>query len=208
MITLKLNQSVFEIQNSINEAIAKELNNIIRRRKAVTLGKLKKATAGWIAQTEEIQSMTNPNPNELKALFGLRNSKDSVKAIIEAVADSVVVEVQPFDKKLRGSVTFKFQPQDNANLLALREGHQITEKGSDLHWLDWLLTKGDSVVVIGYRYSPRENGRGGRGIMKKGGTFRVNPRYSGIIGNNFVSKALESESRQQEIVKIIEESLL
>ena len=41
MITLKLTQSIFEIQNLINEATAKELNKIIRRRKAITLGKLK-----------------------------------------------------------------------------------------------------------------------------------------------------------------------
>jgi hypothetical protein len=206
MITLKLTQSIFEIQNRINEATAKELNKIIRRRKAITLGKLKKETAGWIAQTDEIASITNPAPNELKSLFGITGSRDAAQAIIEAVADSVIVEILPFDKNLRGSVTFKFQPQDNANLLALKEGHQITEKGADLHWLDWLLTKGDSVIVIGYRYSPRESGRGGRGIMKKGGTFRVNPKYSGIIGNNFVSKAFIG--REQQVVKIIEDSLL
>jgi hypothetical protein len=206
MITLKLTQSIFEIQNLINEATAKELNKIIRRRKAITLGKLKNATAGWIAQTDEIASITNTSPNELKALFGITGSKAAVQAIIQAVADSVIVEIQPFDKKLNGSVIFKFQPENNLNLLGLKEGHQITEKGADLHWLDWLLTKGDSVVVIGYRYSPRENGRGGRGIMRKGGTFRVNPKYSGIIGNNFVSKAFIG--KEQQVVKIIEGSLL
>jgi hypothetical protein len=206
MITLKLTQSIFEIQNLINEATAKELNKIVRRRKAITLGKLKNATAKWIAETDEISSITNPAPNELKALFGITGSKNAVQAIIESVAESVVVEILPFDKKLRGSVTFKFQPQNNLNLLALKEGHQITEKGTDLHWLDWLLTKGDSVIVIGYRYSPRENGRGGRGVMKKGGTFRVNPKYSGIIGNNFVSKAFIG--REQQVVKIIEDTLL
>jgi len=206
MITLKLTQSIFEIQNLINEATAKELNKIVRRRKAITLGKLKNATAKWIAETDEISSITNPAPNELKALFGITGSQNAVQAIIESVAESVVVEILPFDKKLRGSVTFKFQPQNNLNLLALKEGHQITEKGTDLHWLDWLLTKGDSVIVIGYRYSPRENGRGGRGVMKKGGTFRVNPKYSGIIGNNFVSKAFIG--REQQVVKIIEDTLL
>jgi len=206
MITLKLTQSIFEIQNRINEATAKELNKIIRRRKAITLGKLKNATAGWIAETDEIASITNTAPNELKALFGITGSKAAVQAIIQAVADSVIVEIQPFDKKLNGSVIFKFQPENNLNLLGLKEGHQITEKGADLHWLDWLLTKGDSVVVIGYRYSPRENGRGGRGIMRKGGTFRVNPKYSGIIGNNFVSKAFIG--KEQQVVKIIEDSLL
>lgn len=205
MITIRLTQSIFDIQKSINAAIAKELNRIIRRRKHVILGKLKKATYGWIASTDEIASLTSPRARELKTYFGLTNSGDSVEAIIESIVESITVNVQPFDKNLKGSVTFNFQPENNQNLLSLSEGHQVTEKGTDLHWLDWLLTRGDAVIIIGYRYSTEKRGRAGVGIMEAGGTFRVDPRYSGLIGDNFVSRAFLDKNEQ--IVKIIEEAL-
>lgn len=206
MITLRLTQSVFEIQDNVNKAIAKELNNTVRKKKFSTLGKLKKATSQWISSTNEIRSLMSSNPNELRSYFGLTDPQDAVNAIVQSVVDSVQIEIIKFDNKLKGAVKFNFQPQNNLNLLSLAEGHQITENGADLHWLDWLLVKGDSVVVVGYSYAPDRSGRSGVGSMQKGGTFRVDPRYSGTTGNNFISRAFIG--REDQVVKIIQESLL
>lgn len=206
MITLRLTQSIFEIQNNVNKAIAKEFNSRARKKKSFTLGKLKSATSQWISSTDEINSLMSSNPNELRSYFGVTDPQSAVNAIVESVVNSVEIEIIKFDNKLKGAVKFNFQPQDNLNLLSLPEGHQTTENGADLHWLDWLLMKGDSVVVVGYRYTPDRNGRTGVGSMEKGGTFRVDPRYSGTIGNNFVSRAFIG--REEQVVKIIQESLL
>jgi hypothetical protein len=206
MITLKLTQSVFEIQRSINEALAKELNNTVRKKKASTLGALRAATRSWITSSDAIESLLKNGAYELRTEFGLTNAEESVSHIINAVVDSVEVNFKLFNKDLRGNVTFNFQPQDNAKLLSMMSGYQMTKKGTDLHWLDWLLTKGDSTVIVGYSYVSNRRGRAGIGSMKQGGSFRVDPRYSGVIGNNFISKVFAG--REQEVVKIIQESLL
>lgn len=206
MFSLKLTQSLPEIERSINEALAKELNKAILRKKSVTLGALKRATRSWISSTDEVASLLNGRSNELRTQFGLTQPEEAVEAIISSIVDSVQVTFKPFSKNLRGGISFNFQPEDNANLLALARGHQMTKKGEDLHWLDWLLTKGDSIIVIGYSYTPDRKGRAGVGAMKKGGSFRVDPRHSGIRGNNFVSRAFIG--REKEVVRIIQESLL
>ena len=71
-----------------------------------------------------------------------------------------------------------------------------TEKGADLHWLDWLLTLGDKTIVIGYEYKPGTGGRSGGGTMTKGTAFRVSPSYSGTIEDNFITRAFSNKEKE------------
>ena len=103
--------------------------------------------------------------------------------------------------RLTGGIEFNFQPADFANLLGLPQGHQVTNKAADLHWLDWLLTKGDTVIVKGYSYEPSGKGRSGGGSMKTGGFFRIDPSYSGTTINNFITRAFVG--RETQLAKIL-----
>jgi hypothetical protein len=85
--------------------------------------------------------------------------------------------------------------------LTLKSGHTYTKDKIDLHWLDWLLIQGDTVVVIGYSYVPSALGISGGGTMKQGGSFRVPPQYSGNRSNNFITRAFDS--REKQIEKIL-----
>ena len=78
---------------------------------------------------------------------------------------------------------------------------------SKLNWLEWLLEKGDTPIIIGYRYSASDKGRTGGGIMKPGGAFRIPPQFSGTEEENFVIRALVGEPQQQEIERIIRKAL-
>tara|TARA_B100002019_G_scaffold285211_1_gene293899 strand:- start:1892 stop:2524 length:633 start_codon:yes stop_codon:yes gene_type:complete len=208
MITLKLLGSDASITKTIHAAIAKSINEIISKKKRKVEAKLKRAVRFWVTSTPEIQSLLERGiPNSLNSQFGLRNmeAQTAVDAIVDSIVNSAEIKISKINNKLNGKIEFNFQPSDLRNLLGLPEGHVITEKGQDLHWLDWLLTKGNTTVVIGYTYSNSGKGRSGVGSMKKGGSFRVNPQFSGTVNNNFITRSLET--REQRVISILSEVL-
>lgn len=208
MITLKLLGSDASITKTIHTAIAKSINELISKKKRKVEAKLRRAVRFWITATPEMQSLMEKGiPNSLNSQFGLRNidAKGAVEAIVSSIVNSAEIKISKINNKLTGKIEFNFQPSDLRNLLGLSEGHVVTEKGQDLHWLDWLLTKGNSTVIIGYTYSTSGDGRSGVGSMKKGGSFRVNPQFSGTVNNNFITRSLVS--REQKVISILSEVL-
>ena len=198
-ISIELIDSFTVINNRINQAIAEELNKRMRKRITRTKNIFSSAIEGWVREQPEIKSLLLQGvPNSLNATFGLApgQSAESVNAIVSSVASSISIKFLKITNKLKGGIEFNFQSSDFANLLGLSEGHQITKLGLDLHWLDWLLTKGDTTIIQGYRYEPSLEGRSRGGTMKKGGFFRVNPKYSGTTSDNFITRAFEGREVQ------------
>lgn len=207
MIGLKLVDSIAKIEKDIKSALVRDLNVYLDKRKGATVDKLRKATKSFILNQPEMRSLQEAGvPYSLNSLFGLRKGTDAsaVNVIADAVVDSMKISFTRIDQNFKGGVTFNIQPEDFQNLLGLSEGHVLTQKGSDLHWLNWLLTKGDSVVVAGYQYSAQGDGRSSTGRMVVGNSFRVPPSFSGTESNNFVTRAFEG--KQKEIESIISEA--
>ena len=108
-----------------------------------------------------------------------------------------------FDNSLNGGLIINIQPTTFQNLLALGEVH-VNYANGDLHWLDWLLTRGDEIIVADYYYNPATGiGRSRLGNMKQGGFFRVPPQYSGTTTDNFVTRALNGNNQINQITDII-----
>jgi len=201
---IKILESDLQIQNKINIEISKYINSKIKKNKNRAISKLRRSVDTWIRSQPEVKSLLKERVSgELNAQFGLRpGSADSaVDQIVSSIVDSIQISVLTVDKKLRGSVEFKFQSRTFTNLLGLTSGFSITEKGQSLHWLDWLLNRGDSVIVIGYKYQPSNQGRSGGGKMVVGDSFRVPPNYSGTNDNNFITRAFSG--RNTELSNII-----
>lgn len=208
MITLKLLGTNASISKDIQKAIAKSINDLVSKKKKRVEDKLKRSIRLWVTASPEMQSLLQKGVgNSLNSQFGLRNmdAKTAVEAIVNSIVSSAQIKISKIDSKLNGKIEFNFQPSDLRNLLGLPQGHVATEKGQDLHWLDWLLTKGSSTVIIGYTYSNSGDGRSGVGAMKKGGSFRVNPQFSGTVNNNFITRSLIS--REQRVISILSEVL-
>lgn len=206
-MNLKLVDPIAKIEKDIKLALVRDLNVYLNKNKGLALDRLQKTVKSFVLSQPEVQSLeANSTPYTLNSLFGLKSGSDAglANSIADAVANSMQIKFDRIDKNFKGGVTFSIQPEDFQNLLGLPEGHVITQKGSDLHWLDWLLTKGDSVVVAGYQYDAGGNGRSGSGRMVAGGSFRVPPSFSGTLTNNFVTRAFEG--KQKEIESIISEA--
>ena len=205
-MTLSVNilETDSQIARAINKALAKEINSLINKNNNKVLRELREQIRTWVLQTPEISSLlTQGLEYSLNALFGLTpsSSPSAVDAIASSVAEATSITVNKVsERNLAGNIQFHFQPTDFGNLLGLPEGHQLSEEGIDLHWLDWLLTKGDAVIVQGYFYDPQGEGRSGGGTMKLGGSFRVPPEFSGTLDNNFITRVFDDKQKAIESI--------
>jgi hypothetical protein len=209
MITLKILDSEATIEKNVNAAIAEEVNGRVFRNQQKLLQKCKSLVSGWITSQPEILSLQSNDIMSLAGQFGLYPGQENnaITTIINSVESSITVKFTKFTPKLVGGVEVNFQPNNFLNLLNLPQGIVNYGKGT-LHWLDWLLTKGDSIIVVSYQYNPTTGlGRSGLGNMIGGGSFRVPPQFSGTKDNNFITRALVGPQQEQQIANIFKEIL-
>ena len=135
-----------------------------------------------------------------KAAFGLTTELASQAAteLSTAIGKCLSVNVSNTQKLI--SVEFNFVRNDFRDLLALSSASFVTEKGTRLDWLDWLLNAGDTVVVAGWHYRPAADGRSGLRIMQSGKAFRVPPEFSGTPLNNFIHELFDGRDRELSVI--------
>jgi hypothetical protein len=208
-ISLKLLDSVDEVESKILSAISSNFNSLMKSNKTKIFNEIKLLIPSWISNQPEISSLSSSDPQSLVGQFGITIDPSSIiNSIISAVVNSCSVSIVPYDSKLKnGGIEINIQPDNFANLIGLPQGHS-TYLGGDLHWLDWLLNRGDEIIVVGYQYNPQTGlGRSKLGNMKSGGSFRVPPQFSGTQDNNFITRSLVGAEQEKQIAKIFEKIL-
>lgn len=205
-LSLKLLDTVEEIEKRVNIALAQQINGLLSKNISKIISEIKSLLPKWINEQPEINALSS---QELIGQFGILSSPSSITdAIINSVVNSISVSLQKYDNKLQGGgLEINIQPSDFSNLLGLPEGHTIYP-GGDLHWLQWMLLRGDEIIVVGYEYNPRSGlGRTRLGNMITGRGFRIPPQFSGTESNNFVTRALSGQSQVSDITKIFKQIL-
>lgn len=208
-ITIRLLENIKDIQSNINGGIATFINDKLSSNTNTILRSSKEHIKQSILLSPEINSLSSSDPLSLAGQFGFNNNPSSIiSAIVNSIVDSTQVKFVPYDNRLRGGgFNISCQPSNFLNLLTIPEGHTVYI-GGDLHWLDWMLTKGDTIIVSNYRYNPQTGlGRSGFGNMVKGGAFRVPPQYSGDLTNNFVTRALSNPELDDKLTSLIRDIL-
>lgn len=207
-LSIVITDSISKIEKEINRAIAEAINNEISQKLNSILNSMKALIPSWIASQPEIISLKSSDPTSLAGQFGLNKSPSSiVDSIIQSVVNATEIKFVPYSKNLKGGLELRFQPSTFINLLALPDGHTIYN-GGDLHWLDWLLKRGDNIIVINYQYNPRTGlGRSNLGNMIPGGSFRVPPQFSGTDSDNFITRAFLGQAQEKQITDIIKRIL-
>lgn len=202
-LSLNIVDDLATISKNINAAIAEEMNKRIKSNQNNIISNLKTLIPPWIIKQPEIQSLLSSDPLSLKGQFGIpTNTAIIVNSIIFAIRDSVTFRFIQYDSKLNGGFEVYFQPKDFANLLNLYQGH-VKYDSTDLHWLNWLLTRGDSVIITNYQYNPQTGiGRSNLGNMVSRGSFRVPPEFSGTVDDNFVTRAFIGKEQEQQITDV------
>lgn len=207
-ISVKLLDSINDIQKNVDKAIIDLVNESITKNLSKIYGGVKSLIPSWIKIQPEIISLLSTEPTSLAGQFGIRGRADGiVDNIINSVVSATEIKFVKYTANFTGGLELNFQPKDFGNLLSLSQGHTVYESG-DLHWLEWLLKRGDSIIVVNYQYNPQTGlGRSGLGNMKPGGAFRVPPQFSGTPDNNFITRAFLGNNQEEQIFSIIEKVL-
>ena len=204
-----------QVEKKINRAFVTAINKRVKQKLSIIDREIKRSIPSWISSQEEMISLSSDGvEGSLNAQLGLvpGQSAAAIAEIINAVIGSVEIRFSGFSENFSGLLEILIQPKDFKNLLTLSTGFIFNTSLADpsyyqgeLHWLDWLLTRGDSVIVVGYSYIPENAGRSGGGTMKLGGSFRINPNYSGTVNDNFITRAFKN--RDKEITSIFRKVL-
>lgn len=205
-ISIQLIDSIQKIEKDVNKAIAELANDIIGRNITKISNSIKSLIPSWINSQPEIQSLLSNDPNSLAGQFGITSNLFTiVSSIINSVVETTDVRLIRYKSTLSGGLQINVQPYNFINLLSLPEGH-TTYQGGDLHWLDWLLKRGDNIIVFNYQYNPRTGlGRSGLGNMIPGGSFRVPPQFSGTEDDNFITRAFTGDTQNKQISEILQD---
>lgn len=207
MITVKLLDSISNITNKINRSLAEELNKRIQAKKSFIIQQSAMLASEAIMGSNTMRAIAD---GTLSGMLGMYAGSESgaISAIADAVSSSVTVEYRAIDKYLKGGLKINFQPSTFVNILTLPQGHVNIENG-DLHWLEWLINKGDMPIVSNFSYKPQSgSGRSGRGTMTAGGYFAIPTAYSGTKDDNFITKALRSKEMEILLNGMIRKALL
>lgn len=188
---MKILQSDKAITKAINNIIASQAENRLKIKKNGIRENIKIALAASLASSPEMISLSSGN---LKTDFGLTD--DPSDDIITSVVSTIRLGINPVrstGQKIKGGISLYIQPSTYSNLLSLNTAVQKIEDGGSLPWLSWLLTAGDNILVADFGVVYQEGrGRSDGGYMsKKASPFRVDPFFSGVVEDNFVTRAID-----------------
>jgi hypothetical protein len=193
-----ISDSTEEVRKSLMLQWLPILNKGLRKAKKNIEFRTKLFLAGQVINSDTYKAL---NGGELQGHFGLRPSElqEKLRSILLILAESVVVTVTPlkYAKRITGGLEISAFSSDFGELINSDAGKVVTEKGQTLPWLDWLLTKGDRIIISDYSIHFQNNlGRSQQAIMveSSSGFWRVPPQYAGTSNDNWITRICDEES--------------
>jgi hypothetical protein len=202
-----------QIRREIQKRIAQDANR--RFRKFGGEGLLKMKVQGFLRRalwtSPTVLDMLDPS-SYLRASLGLTDMAgnedslpdDRVDGIITTLVHGVKVKFRPFSAagtRIVGGVDVWGVPYYHDDILNLPEALQKNTNVDDgppyIEYLRWLLEYGAQVVVSGHYvwYDSSQSltaSRTGYAVMKRGGGFSVPAEHQGELGDNFITRAVDT----------------
>lgn len=150
-------------------------------------------------------TVTSLLSGKLRDDFGLsaENAVSAVTQIIDGVTKNVELKLSRSTNSL-AHIVLSIKPIDANFYKSISSGSRISKSGKPVDWLEWLLTRGTQVIIGDYYTFNQAKGKtrsGGKTVMKKIGRkakppFRVDPAHAGTLEDNFITRAIESKSKE------------
>ena len=165
---------------------------------------------------ESCDEMEQLKSGTFRGEIGLTSGQASgaVYEIAKAISESIEFKnTKSSIKKRSGGLEIYIQPSSFDNVLSIGDS-SITyysrkyKREVELEWLDWMLKRGDAIIVGAFHYEPAiGKGRSRLGRMQKTGSWRIASNYAGTVDDNFISRALGNKDTQRVISKIVSKAV-
>lgn len=191
-----------KFDREMRDAIMKEVVKKARAALPLITPKVALEIRRAILATPAVQSMLG---GQLQSEFGFVEPNTIVKKLLDAVEASIEVSVT--EKPAQVEIIL-----DKDKLMSTGVGEFKTKNG-EVPWLEWLLSSGGRVVIVGwsieYGAFPKKSrfsgSRSGKARMVPGGTYSVQ-KFAGTEARNFMTESIDAQTRN-EIAKVIAEAL-
>lgn len=182
-------------EQSLKKELVRKANQIIKRSVPEITTQVKALTRRLIKSSGFIQQLLKGN---LPGHFSIApdDVDETVDAIIDEVANNVEVtytNLRISGNIIKGGLKVAIGRDGFSSLLNLSEAATITDKGVALEWLEWVLLRGDQVIVSEHSIVFEE----GMGISEmaimvpdNAGSWRVPPEFSGTIEDNVITRQI------------------
>ena len=186
----------------------KPIDRILTKARPAIQNRISNLLRTAIETSKTIQSLKN---GKLQVDFGLTDGAASAATadIVNAVVSSVNVFFQKSRRgKTLGSLVIQIDPATVSAVVQASPHGIYNSNGHQITWLDWLMTRGTKIVVEDFEvvstvdYDDRSRSGGGF-MISTGGFFRVDPKFAGTAGDNFITKAIIAND--ENIRRIIQE---
>lgn len=206
--SVKILETDNKIYNDILKALRPQVDSYFKKAFNNVKNKLSDVVIQAIKDAPEYSSLIG---GELKAEFGLPDSESRVNNIIDKwrKVEFSYQKVAITGQSLFGTFSLNMIRDDYSDVINLESARFITEKGSQLNWLEWLLLFGNQTIIKDYNViigsDPRS--RTGMAIMKgvKSGKWGVPPQFAGTPNDNWITRAIDAAD--EKIIDLLNDSL-
>lgn len=195
-LSLEIITPLADIQKMMMNEIRDQFNRALPTVAAAVQKDLRQNIPRVFTKSREYESLLL---GPLNAHFGFEAGSEAgrLDEIIFALANSIVVEhvrVGVRGGDFTGGLRIKAFNGDFQDLLALNSAF-VQNKGETLPWLEWMLLRGDEIIIADYviNFGDHPRSRSGDAVMipKEGGIWRVPPGVSGTQNKNWITRAVD-----------------
>lgn len=174
------------LKDQINIALTATVNDV--RREVVELVK------NALETEPEFSSLIS---GELRREFGISDTSN-VQIAVSNIANSILIEKTPVsinNAGLSGGLKISLiNNQDYGGALSDESGQVVDNtRGYSLPWLEWLLLKGNQIIVRDFEVKLGANPRSRSGdavMVPSSSNWRVPPQFAGTVRENWTTRAL------------------
>lgn len=148
----------------------------------------------------------------LRAEFGIANVED-VDSAVQAMVNTAEISYNPIkinSNGLSGGFVLTMIKSDDINGIIYSDVATVKDeaRGYNLPWLEWLLLRGNEVIVQNYsvNYTSNLRSRSGLALMiQSNSSWRVPSNFAGIEADNWTTRAINKISNK--IPQIIQSNI-
>ena len=201
---MKLSLSLIETNTEIRQKILLAMQSLIDKALDNTIQNLSKNIKNLLIEAlksePEYSSLIS---GELRREFGISDTSN-VNIAIENIASSIKINKKAIkinNTGLSGGIEINIiNNQDYGGALSDYSGQVIDkDRGYSLPWLEWLLLRGNQIIVKNYEVKLGENSRSRSGdaiMISSSSNWRVPPKFAGTMQDNWTTRALSTIENQ------------
>ncbi len=211
-VALTLKHTSAQIEGFIVDTLKSEINKFLKQAAIQVKKRVRELFKQRFLSSPTYISLTT---DDLWHEFGIVDPTSKLDSILSALVQ--YIDARPILSKVTRGKNVGFQTGlelrmldlSFQNITRLPDASQLTNRGENLLWLDWLLLQGGKTIVRGYYYNAVSSrySRSGLGLMfeKDGRRWNVPHRFAGTANSNWLTRIIDS--MDDEIKQIINDEL-